>query len=111
MVVGAVALVLASFLLAGNFNNNDNNNNEDSGRQGPDVLFMVMSASLFIFGVVTADEINVSNDLRNPVVISEEIAEFIKATATAAAEEAAAAVAKEAVSAAASSEKDCCAIM
>jgi len=54
-------------------------------------------------GVVTADEINVSNDSRNPVVISEEIAEFIKAAATAAA--------KEAVSAAASSEKGCCAIM
>eukprot|EP00984_Skeletonema_dohrnii_P011088 scaffold4399_cov75-Skeletonema_dohrnii-CCMP3373.AAC.4 len=57
--------------------------------------------------VVTADEINVSNDSRNPVVISEEIAEFIKATAAAAAT----AAAKEAVSAAASSEQDCCAIM
>eukprot|EP00985_Skeletonema_marinoi_P021646 scaffold13386_cov154-Skeletonema_marinoi.AAC.3 len=55
--------------------------------------------------VVTADEINISNDSRNLVVDSEEIAKFIKAAATAAAEEAAAAVAKKA------SEKDCCAIM
>eukprot|EP00984_Skeletonema_dohrnii_P026995 scaffold16422_cov78-Skeletonema_dohrnii-CCMP3373.AAC.4 len=38
--------------------------------------------------VVTADEINVSNDSRNLVVDSEEIAELIKAAATAAAKEA-----------------------
>eukprot|EP00984_Skeletonema_dohrnii_P026513 scaffold15875_cov72-Skeletonema_dohrnii-CCMP3373.AAC.3 len=76
--------------------------------------------------VVTADGINVSNDSRNLVVDSEEIAKLIKAAATAAAEEATAAAttaAKEAAiaaaaateaaaaAAAASSEKDCCAIM
>jgi len=86
--------------------------------------------------VVTADERKVSNDLRNLVVDSEEIAKLIKAAATAAAEEATAAAkdiataaakeavsaaakelataaANEAVSAAASSDKDYwrCAIM
>eukprot|EP00984_Skeletonema_dohrnii_P008445 scaffold3107_cov77-Skeletonema_dohrnii-CCMP3373.AAC.5 len=61
--------------------------------------------------VVTADEINVSNDSRNLVVDSEEMSKLIKAavTATAAAKEAAAAAtaaAKEAESTSA-----CCAIM
>ncbi|KAK1741599.1 hypothetical protein QTG54_008077 [Skeletonema marinoi] len=55
MVAGAAALVLASLLLAGNFNNDDNNNNEESGR--PDVLFMVMSAALFIFGIGVGENI------------------------------------------------------
>ena len=69
--------------------------------------------------VVTADEINVSNDSRNLVVDSEEMSKLIKAAVTAeataeaiaAATAAATAAAKEAVSAAASSEKDCCAIL
>eukprot|EP00985_Skeletonema_marinoi_P031830 scaffold37823_cov201-Skeletonema_marinoi.AAC.6 len=61
MVAGAAALVLASLLLAGNFNDNDNNNNEESGR--PDVLFMVMSASLFIFGIGVGGEYPLSASL------------------------------------------------
>jgi len=65
MVAGAAALVLASLLLVGNFNNiDDNNNNEDSGR--PDVLFMVMSASLFIFGIGVGGEYPLSASLSGP---------------------------------------------
>eukprot|EP00985_Skeletonema_marinoi_P015509 scaffold8027_cov145-Skeletonema_marinoi.AAC.4 len=59
---GGGCCVLASLLLAGNFNNiDDNNNNEDSGR--PDVLFMVMSASLFIFGIGVGGEYPLSASL------------------------------------------------
>ena len=58
MVGGALILVLASWLLAGNF---DNNNNEESGR--PDVLFMVMSAALFLFGIGVGGEYPLSASL------------------------------------------------
>lgn len=61
MVGGALILVLASWLLAGNFDNNNNNNNEESGR--PDVLFMVMSAALFLFGIGVGGEYPLSASL------------------------------------------------
>ncbi|KAK1741598.1 inorganic phosphate transporter [Skeletonema marinoi] len=68
MVAGAAALVLASLLLAGNFNNDDNNNNEESGR--PDVLFMVMSAALFIFGIGVGGEYPLSASLASERAMS-----------------------------------------
>ncbi|KAL7493310.1 hypothetical protein ACHAWT_002337 [Skeletonema menzelii] len=65
MVGGAVILVLASWLLAGKYDNsneNDNsNNNKESGR--PDVLFMVMSAALFLFGIGVGGEYPLSASL------------------------------------------------
>lgn len=66
MVGGAVILVLASWLLAGHYDNsnendNNNNNNKESGR--PDVLFMVMSAALFLFGIGVGGEYPLSASL------------------------------------------------
>jgi hypothetical protein len=62
MVGGAAALTLASLLLSGDFqNNNDDSNDDGAGR--PDVLFMVMSASLFVFGVGVGGEYPLSASL------------------------------------------------
>lgn len=63
MVGGATLLVLASWVLSGNFANNNNNDNNNIERGRPDVLFMVMSAALFLFGIGVGGEYPLSASL------------------------------------------------